>query len=218
MRRASEENGSWKMICICGRYGRSSLLPRCVMSRPSSRMVPAVGSIRRSTVRPTVDLPQPDSPTRPSVSRGAIENETPSTAKTLPPARRRKPWWMAKWVLRSRTSSTGGGASGATLGALVVVATSVIAGSKNLARAPARRPMARPLLLIRWERRAATVLREGAARREHAADRQVAQRRHHAGNFLQPPGRGVVVAQHDGEARDRGHQPARVGMLRVGKE
>ena len=35
---------------------------------PRSARVPAVGSIRRSTSRPTVDLPQPDSPTSASVS------------------------------------------------------------------------------------------------------------------------------------------------------
>ena len=34
----------------------------------------------RSTVRPTVDLPQPLSPTSPSVSPGAISKLTPSTA------------------------------------------------------------------------------------------------------------------------------------------
>ena len=39
-------------------------------SRPSNQTSPAVGSIRRSTQRPVVLLPQPDSPTRPSVSPG----------------------------------------------------------------------------------------------------------------------------------------------------
>ena len=34
----------------------------------------------RITVRATVDLPQPDSPTSPSVSPSAIEKLTPSTA------------------------------------------------------------------------------------------------------------------------------------------
>ena len=40
--------------------------------RPSNRTAPAVGSIRRNSRRPVVDLPQPDSPTRPSVSPRAI--------------------------------------------------------------------------------------------------------------------------------------------------
>ncbi len=50
------------------------------MSVPSSRIVPSVGSSRRRMQFPTVDLPLPDSPTSPSISPGAIENETPSTA------------------------------------------------------------------------------------------------------------------------------------------
>ena len=76
----SEENGSWKMICICRRKGRISSLPRRVTSWPSSRMVPAVGSIRRRMARPTVVLPQPISPTSPSVSPGPIVKLTSSTA------------------------------------------------------------------------------------------------------------------------------------------
>ena len=50
------------------------------MSSPSTRIVPAVGSSSFSSVRPTVDLPQPLSPTRPSVSPRPIVNDTPSTA------------------------------------------------------------------------------------------------------------------------------------------
>ena len=50
------------------------------MSSPSSRIVPSVGSSRRSSSLPTVDLPQPDSPTRHSVSPGLIAKLTPSTA------------------------------------------------------------------------------------------------------------------------------------------
>jgi ABC-type oligopeptide transport system ATPase subunit len=47
---------------------RSSLGPSDRTSLPSNSISPEVGSIRRSTQRPVVDLPQPDSPTRPSVS------------------------------------------------------------------------------------------------------------------------------------------------------
>src|SRR5262249_11720055 len=174
------------------------------------------GSISRSRVRRTVDLPQPDSPTSPSVSRGAIANDTPSTANTMPPARRRKPWRMAKCFLRSRTSRTGG-ASFPLADARVAVAASAIAPSEDLARAPARRPVTRALLLVGREGGAASVLGMRAARRKHAAGRQVGERRHHAGDLLQPLGRALAVALHDGEARDRGHQAARVGMLRVGE-
>src|SRR5262249_3791116 len=187
------------------------------MSRPSRRIEPSVGSIRRSTVRTTVDLPQPDSPTRPSVSCGAIENDTPSTANTTPPERRRKPWRMSKCFLRSRTSSTGGEAC-PLAEARAVVAVSAIAASEDLVRAPAGGPVARALLLVGREGGAAAVLRIGAARRKNAAGRQVAERRDHAGDLLQPRGRALADAMHDGEARDRGHQAARVGMLRIGEQ
>ena len=46
------------------------------------------------------DLPQPDSPTIPSVWPGSIENEIPSTARTTPSR-------VKKCVFRSLTSSTG---------------------------------------------------------------------------------------------------------------
>ena len=51
------------------------------MSTPLSSMVPAVGSSRRVMLLATVDLPQPDSPTRHSVSprrdleRDAVDGE-----------------------------------------------------------------------------------------------------------------------------------------------
>ena len=76
----SEAYGSWKTICISRRNGRSFRRDQCVMSCPSSSMRPPVGSSSRVTSRATVDFPQPVSPTRPSVSAGAIVNETPSTA------------------------------------------------------------------------------------------------------------------------------------------
>ncbi|MEY9756203.1 hypothetical protein ABIE73_003598 [Bradyrhizobium yuanmingense] len=61
------------------------------MSSPSRRIWPEVGSTSRSTLRATVDLPQPDSPTRPSVSPVPSANETPSTACTVPTCRRNTP-------------------------------------------------------------------------------------------------------------------------------
>src|SRR5699024_10394716 len=50
------------------------------MTLPSNRIRPPVGLYSCSRVRPTVVLPQPDSPTRPRVSPGRIANETLSTA------------------------------------------------------------------------------------------------------------------------------------------
>ena len=58
-----------------------------VMSAPSNHTVPAVGSIKRSTSRAVVLLPQPLSPTSASVSPRNSLNDTPSTARTLPTVR-----------------------------------------------------------------------------------------------------------------------------------
>ncbi len=63
MRGFSDENGSWKMNCMRRRMARSWPLFIAAMSAPSSRMRPAVGSVRRIRHLPVVDLPQPDSPT-----------------------------------------------------------------------------------------------------------------------------------------------------------
>ena len=46
-------------------------------------MSPASRGIRCISSRAVVDLPQPDSPTMPTVSPLAIENETSSTARTV---------------------------------------------------------------------------------------------------------------------------------------
>ena len=52
------------------------------MSTPRKRIDPAVGSSSRTSPRISVVLPQPDSPTTPSVSPAASENETSETAWT----------------------------------------------------------------------------------------------------------------------------------------
>src|SRR5579871_2466992 len=103
---------------------------------------------------------------------------------------------MAKCFLRSCTSSTGVGASFPFAGARVAVAASAIACSKNFARPPAGGPVTRALLLVGREGGAAAILRVGAARREGAAGRQVAERRHHAGDLLQPRGRILAFPLH----------------------
>ena len=57
-------------------------------------------------VRPSVDLPQPDSPTRPSVRPASTRKATPSTARTWPIVRRSRGERTGKYVLRSCTSSS----------------------------------------------------------------------------------------------------------------
>ncbi len=66
----SDAYGSWKIICMSRRSSRSSLPLSVVMSWPSNQILPSVGSNSRITTRASVDLPQPVSPTRPSVSPG----------------------------------------------------------------------------------------------------------------------------------------------------
>ena len=56
-------------------------------------------------VRPSVDLPQPDSPTRPTVSPRRTSRSTPSTAWSWPVVRLRKPCLTGKYFLRPRTRS-----------------------------------------------------------------------------------------------------------------
>ena len=55
-------------------------LPSRVTSVRRAGSSPEVGSISRITVRATVDLPQPLSPTMPEVSPAPIVKVTPSTA------------------------------------------------------------------------------------------------------------------------------------------
>ena len=82
MRGLSEAYGSWKTICMSLRSVFISLRDAFMTSMPSNVTSPPVASVRRSTVRPTVDLPPPLSPTRPIVSPFSTLKLTPSTAYT----------------------------------------------------------------------------------------------------------------------------------------
>ena len=76
----SDEIGSWKMIWICGRRTRSRSPSARSGRGPSKRTGPPVGAGSCMTARPVVDLPQPDSPTRPSVSPSATSKLMSATA------------------------------------------------------------------------------------------------------------------------------------------
>ncbi len=92
------------------------------MSVPSNRMVPDVGSMSRSISRPTVVLPEPDSPTRPSVSPWRISKLTPDTACTLATTLFRIPPRMGKSFTRSMTWTSGVAGTRAAPGSTGVVA------------------------------------------------------------------------------------------------
>src|SRR6516225_3804138 len=82
MRGLSAEYGSWKTICM---LRRSVFLcgPVSVCTSTSSKAtLPASGAMRPRTRRAVVDLPQPVSPTMPSVVPASTVNETLSTAET----------------------------------------------------------------------------------------------------------------------------------------
>ena len=84
LRGLSEAYGSWKIIIISRLIGRMAGRERFEMSRPSKTILPSVTSSSRMMQRANVDLPQPDSPTIPSVSPDLTEKLTPSTALTAP--------------------------------------------------------------------------------------------------------------------------------------
>src|SRR6202007_3175950 len=63
----NELKGSWKIIWICRRQGRNSKPDRGVVSPPANRMVPEVMGINFRMALPTVVLPLPLSPTKPTV-------------------------------------------------------------------------------------------------------------------------------------------------------
>src|SRR5262245_42257521 len=78
-------------------------------------MVPAVGVSAASTSFDVVVLPQPDSPTSPSVSPDLIVKLIPSTALTTPRVRPKSAPPMGKCFCRSRTSRSGLSTAGGLL-------------------------------------------------------------------------------------------------------
>ena len=102
----SDDSGSWKIIAMSrprrSRMAFSSSASRLVPSKVASpsTLLPRLGS-RPMIASEVTDLPQPDSPTRPTVWPGRTSKLTPSTAmKGFSP-------WRVKVTLRSRTDSSG---------------------------------------------------------------------------------------------------------------
>ena len=83
-RGSSEPYGSWNTIWKSRRATRSSSRGCACRSRPSRRTLPAVGWSSAITSRASVDLPEPDSPTMPSVPPGGTANAAPCTATNSP--------------------------------------------------------------------------------------------------------------------------------------
>ena len=84
----SDSYGSWNTICSPrsrpGRWRR----PSTVTGWPSKAAVPAARGTRPAAARASVDLPHPDSPTKPTISPRATVRSTPSRARMRCPWRR----------------------------------------------------------------------------------------------------------------------------------
>src|SRR5690606_6572610 len=90
------------MPCTSRQYGFSLRGPlRRVTSSPFIRISPNVGSFRRRSIRASVDLPLPLSPTIAMISPRFTVNETSSTART---SVSRDPKTLVRW----RTSRSAG--------------------------------------------------------------------------------------------------------------
>src|SRR5437879_6943993 len=134
-------------------------------------------------VRPSVDLPQPDSPTRPSVSPALISRSTPSTARTCATVRCRTPEATGNQVFRPRTETNGSDVVQARFSC--ACAASGIFQLDSRLRDPARGKLAFPNPVEgRHVSRAALDL-ERAARVKCTARRQRAEVGRHAFDRLQ---------------------------------
>ena len=176
-------------------------------SIPSKRNSPLVLSSSRRISRPTVVLPQPDSPTRPSVSPGKMSNETSCTARTVPLAPRRPPR-TSKFLVRLRTVSSG----------------SPVLASVTVEPAPAARP---DELAVRDLGNAVTARQPAGVGADQfglgLADRdsvRAARRKAAAGRRRRGIGRQAfdgleLVAARPVEPRNRAQQAHRIGMART---
>ena len=154
----SEVIGSWKIIEMSlPRTSRRSSSGSVTRSRPSSRIWPA--TIRPGRLMsPRMDmavmlLPQPDSPTTPSVFPSPMVKLIPSTALTVPSC-------VKKWVLRPLTSSSVPTASGRPArrpSRMDAVTCSPLAGGGSSA---SRRPSPRKLAA----RTTSTIVTDGYSR------------------------------------------------------
>src|SRR5262245_14517210 len=172
----------------------SNSAPRCgAMSCPSNTMRPAVGVSMRSTASPVVDLPEPLSPTRPSVSPRRMVKETPSTAFTVATWRWKMiPLVTGKCTFKSSTRRIG------SPEAFCGSASDI--GKARLGMTIADLNQLRP-------RDSALIENGPAARAEGAADGNAGQMRRRAHERRQPLAAAAV------EPRHGRHQPRRIGML-----
>ena len=105
MRGDSEPYGSWNTICMLRRCGRISLKRSSCSGLPMNTIGPSE-EISRRMARPSVVLPEPDSPTTPSVSPLRTSTLTPSTALMWPTVLRITPRLIGNQTFRSSVFRT----------------------------------------------------------------------------------------------------------------
>ena len=146
----SDEYGSWNTTRSSDVSVLRSLSDALVMSLPCRCTDPALGGCRPSNALPIVDLPDPDSPTSPSVSPGAMSKVTSSTAGGMRAALRPLPYRTT----RSRTLS-----AGRVSGSIVMVRCARSRSRRHGARVPTRPRCAR----VRRRARSGPSRRRGSA-------------------------------------------------------
>src|SRR5207244_4325393 len=80
---------SWKTGCIAVRSMRNRGAGNSERQTPFSVTLPMSGLVKHKHILPSVDLPDPDSPTSAKVSRCLTYSDTPFTATTVCPFARR---------------------------------------------------------------------------------------------------------------------------------
>ena len=151
--------------------------------------------------RPVVVLPQPDSPTRPSVSPRRRVKLTPSTARISPACRPRSPLRTGKCLTRSRTSRMTS-VLGRSLGSLGRARRSPAPSAGRARPLPSRRSRAgrSPIGSSGGRSRAQRSTAERAAGQERAARRQAREVGRLALDGVEPGAARLV------QARDRAQQ------------
>src|SRR5437588_1093309 len=183
------------------------------MSRPSKVTFPAVGSSRRMMQRAIVDLPQPDSPTTPSVSPSRTVKLTPSTAFTAAICFWKMiPWVTGKCFFRSSTTRSSWPATlrhlreraGNHLGGLAILGRLVEMAGLEVQR----------VVADRFELglgRLADLHHVRAARVEAAAPRRIQERGRLARDLYEPLDVGI-------QARQRAEQAPGVRVVRAAED
>src|SRR5215470_6727712 len=202
-----------------------------VKSWPLNTTRPAVAGWSWVMTRASVDLPQPDSPTSPSVSPLRTSKLTPSTARTTSPPLPPTGKYLNTSSTRRMTGSTAGCAlapadTSTAIGSLLEVRGGLqllggLAGDGDrlqllrclLGHVPHEHPAARhlvgPDLLERGLHLRAAILAERAARMELATRQHSDQVRRQARDADQPRAADRVHTRHGAEQRPR------VGVLRA---